>query len=117
MRSLSREAFKTENEKISSQAADYSRKIAELEAQIRKRETESGQENAFVERFSRQAGINELSREVMDEFIQSVHVYAPDRIEIILNYADEFEKIQEQMGFITDSVCEFTEKIKKYFQD
>ena len=67
--------------------------LSELDTQIRRLELETGQENVFVERFSRQIDIRELSKEVVDEFISSIHIHAPDRIEITLNYSDEYEKI------------------------
>ena len=95
---MSREAFLSESEKLSNQVTVYSDKIAELETQIRKLELESEQENTFVERFSKQAFITELSRKVVDEFIQAIYIYAADRVEIILNYADEYELIRAQMG-------------------
>lgn len=59
---------------------------------------ESFQENTFVENFSIQDGIEKLSKEVVDEFIKEIHVYDSDRIEVTLNYADEYLKMQKQMG-------------------
>jgi len=35
-------------------------------------------------------GIAELTQSVVDEFIKEVIVYAPGRVEIVLNYADEY---------------------------
>ena len=96
--SLPIESYKYESEKLSNQIAAYTEKIVELEKQIQRLEMEAGQENAFVERYSTQIFINELSREIVDEFIQAIHVYSPDRIEITLNYIDEFEKIKALMG-------------------
>gem|GEM_PF-3449110 len=92
--SLSREAFLSESGKLSNQVTAYTEKIAELETEIRRLELESGQENVFVERFSKQVNITELSRVIVDEFIEAIHVYASDRIEVTLNYIDEFEKLQ-----------------------
>jgi DNA repair exonuclease SbcCD ATPase subunit len=93
---ISRESYLIESEKLSNQVTAYTEKIADLDEQIRTLEMESGQENVFIERFSRQININELTREIVNEFIQSIHVYAPDRIEITLNYADEFERLSMQ---------------------
>jgi DNA repair exonuclease SbcCD ATPase subunit len=94
---MTREAYQNETEKLSNQVTAYTDKIAELETQIRRLEIESGQENAFVERFSKQVCINELTRVIVDEFIEAIHVYTSDRIEIILNYKDEFERLQNIM--------------------
>jgi DNA invertase Pin-like site-specific DNA recombinase len=91
---MTKEAFQSESENLSNQVKAYTEKIAEFEAQVRVLEMESGQENVFVERFSKQFGITGLSREIIAEFIQAIHIYAPDRIEITLNYADEYEKLQ-----------------------
>jgi hypothetical protein len=38
-------------------------------------------------------GITELTKDVVDEFIKEIRVYSPERIEIIFNYADEYERI------------------------
>ena len=91
---MTRETYQNECEKLSNQVAAYTEKIAELQARICRLEMESGQENVFVERFSKQVFIKELSRAIVEEFIEAIHVYAPDRVEIILNYADEFEKLR-----------------------
>ena len=90
---ISREAYQSESEKLTAQIAAYTEALSELDTQIRRLELETGQENVFVERFSRQLDIRELSKEVVDEFISSIHIHAPDRIEITLNYSDEYEKI------------------------
>jgi DNA invertase Pin-like site-specific DNA recombinase len=89
---LTREAFQTESDKLTEQTAEYIQKITELKAKVFNLEMESGQENTFVERFSKQVGIKELTQEVVNEFIKVIYVYSPDRIEIILNYADEYKK-------------------------
>ena len=94
---ISREVFQVESEKLTEQITAYTEKIVEIEIQIRRLEMESGQENIFVERFSKQACITKLPREIVDEFIQAIYVYTPERIEVVLNYADEFEAIKMQM--------------------
>ncbi len=43
----------------------------------------------------KQIGIQELSHEVVDELIKAVIVHAPDRVEILLNYADEYNMIEQ----------------------
>ncbi len=93
-----REAYQAESEKLTAQTVVYADKISELENQVQTLQQEAGQENTFVERFSKQVGIQELTQAVVDEFIAAVNVYAPDRIEIKLNYADEFDTIVAQTG-------------------
>jgi hypothetical protein len=70
-------------------------KITELETQARTLEIAGQEENVFEKRFSQQVGITELTREVVQEFVQRVNVHAPDRIEVVFNYADEYEKNAE----------------------
>ena len=87
---LSKEAFQAEGESITKQTAMYNDAIAELEAKLKTIESSTGEENIFVERYRKQMGIGELTQSVVDEFINEVIVYAPGRIEIVLNYADEY---------------------------
>jgi DNA invertase Pin-like site-specific DNA recombinase len=90
---ISAEDFQRENEKADEQVKLYAEKIAETEAKILTLEAETGRENVFVERFGKQVGITELTRGIIEEFISEIKVYSPERIEIIFNYADEYEKI------------------------
>ncbi|GHU87728.1 recombinase [Clostridia bacterium] len=90
---LSGEAFQRDTEKADEQANECERKIAELEIRIQELELSTGQENTFVERFSRQVGITELTRPIVEELISVVKVYSPERIEIVFNYADEYAKL------------------------
>jgi hypothetical protein len=95
---LTAEAFQRENEKADELAIERRAKVAELETEIRALESESGKENLFVERYSRQVGLTELTREVVTEFVREVKVYAPDRIEVVFNFADEYAKVMKSMG-------------------
>jgi hypothetical protein len=90
---ISAERFQRENEKADEQAAKSTAKIPGLKARIREFERETGCENVFVERYCKQAGIQELTRAVVVEFISEIKVYAGGRIEIIFNYADEYAKL------------------------
>ena len=90
---VSAERFQRENEKADDLAVKYTAKIPELQARIREIEAETGCENVFVERFSKQVGIQEITRAVVEEFISEIKVYAADRIEITFNYIDEYKKI------------------------
>lgn len=90
---ISAEAFQRENERTDELVSQRTAKIPELQAQIRELEMETGRENVFVERFSKQSGIQELTRAVVEEFISEIKVYAADRIEILFNYDDEYDKI------------------------
>lgn len=98
--SISAEAFQRENEQADDRIVKHTARIPEIQAEILRLESETGRENLFVERFSKQAGITELTKDVVDEFIKEVRVYSPERIEVIFSYADEYERI----AAITDAI-------------
>lgn len=92
---ITREAFQRESEKLTSQITKHEDAIAAYESESKALEMESVRENKYVERFGKQVGIQTLTREVVDEFVKSIYIYAPDRIEIMLNYADEYAHADE----------------------
>jgi seryl-tRNA synthetase len=93
--SISAEAFQSENEQADDRIVKHMARIPEIQDEILRLESETGRENLFVERFSKQVGITELTRAVVEEFISEVRVYSPERIEVIFNYADEYERIAD----------------------
>lgn len=94
-RVISGEEFQHENEKADEHIAKCAERINKAQSRIREFEAETGCENLFVERFSGQMSLHELTREVVEEFISEITIYATDRIEIIFNFADEYAKIAE----------------------
>jgi hypothetical protein len=90
---ISAEAFQRENEQADDRIAKHTAKIPEIQDEILRLESETGRGNHFVERFRKQVGITELTRAVVEEFISEVRVYSPERIEVIFNYADEYERV------------------------
>jgi DNA repair exonuclease SbcCD ATPase subunit len=88
-RIISSEAFQCEHEKANERATKYVAKISTLQARIQKLEAETG-ENLFIERFSRQAGLQELTRGIVEELISEIKVYAADHIEVVFSFADEY---------------------------
>ena len=94
----SKESFQSDSDKLSSQLAAYEAKIAELEFERRDLELQSGEAKAFVERHIQYMGITELTREALDIFVKVVRVYAADRIEVVLNFADEYKMMAKKMG-------------------
>jgi hypothetical protein len=91
--SVTAEAFQRENEQADDRIAKHTARIPEIQAEILRLESETGRENLFIERFSKQVGITELTKDVVDEFIKEIRVYSPERIEVIFNYADEYERV------------------------
>ena len=94
----SKDSFQSESEKLSEQVAAYETKIIELEAERKRLELQSDDTDSFVERHIRYTGIKELTREVLNIFVKMVHVYAADRIEVVLNFADEYKRVAKQVG-------------------
>jgi hypothetical protein len=90
---ITAEGFQHGNEAIDDQVNALNAKIEEMNREILALETETGQENVFVERFSKHVGITELTRAVVEEFISEIKVYSPERIEIVWSYADEYAKL------------------------
>lgn len=90
--SITREAYQRESEKLALEISQNDAEIAELEKQSLELRMDSYDTNTFVDRFNTLTGIDTLTWEIVDEFIDSVNVYSPDRIEIALNYADDYAK-------------------------
>jgi hypothetical protein len=95
---MSKEAFQRESDKLTEQVSVYEIKIAELETERKKLELQTGEADMFVEQHMEFAGITELAREVLDIFVKEVRVYAADRIEVVMNFADEYKRMAEQLG-------------------
>ena len=93
MGNVTSDAFKDEIEKSDMHIQRCEAQISELQKQVLIFEIEVGRENAFVERFSKQVGLQELTRTIVDELIFEVKIYSSDNIEIIFNFVDEYEKI------------------------
>jgi hypothetical protein len=91
---VTRDIYQKESKKLTARIADDENAIAALEADIQKLEMESGRENLFVERYGKLVNIQSLTPELINELVKEIRVYTPDRVEIMLNYADEFEKLQ-----------------------
>lgn len=72
--------------------------ISELEAQIKYLNTQADvlrdgePENHFILLFRPHEQIENLTREIVDGLIETIRVYAPDRIEIRWKYQDDYKK-------------------------
>jgi hypothetical protein len=91
---ITREAYQAESKRLTSRIAADESAIAAVEAAIQQLETESARENIYVERFGKLTNIQSLTAELIKELVKEIRVYTPDRIEIVMNYADEFEKLK-----------------------
>jgi sugar-specific transcriptional regulator TrmB len=95
---MSKDVFQRESDKLSEQVLVYENKITELESERKKLELQSGEADMFVERYIQYTGITKLTRDVLDVFVKVVNVYATDRIEVVLNFADEYKRVAERVG-------------------
>ncbi|QIB69605.1 recombinase family protein [Aminipila butyrica] len=77
---------------IRRQLAKTETQIAELETALRVSYAESHPPYAILEEAKGCEGVTELSKEIADELIDSLYVYGSGVIEIVWNYADEYEK-------------------------
>jgi hypothetical protein len=97
---LSREKFQSESAQITEQVAAYEMKADDLEAEARKLELVSDSGGAMTERLCKLTGIVELTPEILAEFVQRINVYAPDRIDVVFNFADPMGQISSTQSQI-----------------
>jgi len=90
---LSGEGFQHEFEKADDQISKNTDRIPELLEQINRLKSNTGRENVFVEQYDKLSGLQEPNRKVVEDFIAEIKVYSPERIEVVFNSADKYEKI------------------------
>ena len=89
--SISKEKFQSESEELSKQVNAYESKAAEMTNKIKTVENDT--ESKLTQRLTQLSGINELTRELVLEFVTIIKVYTPERIEITWKYGDIFEQM------------------------
>jgi len=85
------------------QRASFNKEIEETKNKINKLETDyelqslksKESENQFVEHFKGKQEIKELSRELVDELVDSIYVFGENRIEIVWKFSDNYDRILE----------------------
>jgi predicted small metal-binding protein len=86
-----REIYNQEIEQTSSQ-------ISKLEADYELQKLKNKEsENQFVEHFKKKQEIEELSRDLVNKLVDSIYVFGENQIEIVWNFADDYEKILEMI--------------------
>ena len=88
---ISKDKFQIESEALSKQIIAYGEKVAELNANLESmvNDTEPKPNRQQI----KLSGINELSRELVLEFVTEIKVHTPERIEIIWKFGDVFTAI------------------------
>jgi DNA invertase Pin-like site-specific DNA recombinase len=90
--SISRERFQADSEQLNNQVSSYEAKIKDLKIQME--EKPSDNVNKLAASLQGLSGIQELTRELVVEFISEIKVHTPECIEIIWKYGDVFEQMQ-----------------------
>ena len=73
-------------------------RIAEIEARLDNMNQDGGLDNRFVEAFRKYGGAEEISEETLSEVLDCVLVYPDNRLEIIWNFQDEYERLLKEIG-------------------
>jgi len=67
--------------------------IEELESALEDTGTDGQLQNRFVSSFQKYRDVGKLSEEIVDDVLDKVIVYPGERLEIVWNYQDDFEKL------------------------
>ena len=84
---ISKDAYVVAKELFNDEESELSGRIRVLESEI---ELQKNPKNEFVEHFKGKQRIEELSRELVAELVDSIYVFDENRIEIVWNFADEY---------------------------
>ena len=95
--SITKEKFQSSSEAFTKQVAAYEDKIVELTKKAEAMQTDSV--SKIVKRLTQLSGIEELTRELVLEFVSEIKVYSPEHIEITWHYGDAFEQMLQGEGF------------------
>ena len=78
--------------------------IQTLETTAKQYESGVGRENAFLASFRKYGTITELTRPMLLELVKEIRVYDKDRIEIELNFRDEYAMLMEYLELNRNTV-------------
>ncbi|WP_369283662.1 recombinase family protein [Oscillibacter sp. GMB15532] len=87
---LDRDSYISEKMDTVEQITKTDAQIAELGIALQSSYQKNRQPCSMVERFKRYEGFTELSKEMVDELIDSIYIYGSERIEIVWNNVDEY---------------------------
>jgi len=90
-RSITKNRFQTDSETLTKQVTAYEDKVEELSVKLIT--TENDTETKLTKRLIELSGIEELTRELVLEFVTEIKVYTPERIEITWRYGDVFQQL------------------------
>ena len=88
-----KDTYLIERENVDQLIAGKTTTINEMADKKSKLIKKSGADNRFISTFSKYEFVSEVTRELVDELVESINVFEPNRIEITFNFADDYEKV------------------------
>ena len=101
---LTQQEFVTIKAKLSEKIEKLDHAIQNLEDTAKQYESGVDQENAFLTNFRKYGTITELTRPMLMELVKEIRVYDKDRVEIELNFRDEFTHLIEYLEINRKSI-------------
>lgn len=101
---LSQQEFLTIKANLSEKIEKLDGSIQNLEATAVQYESGVDSENAFLANFRKYGTITELTRPMLLELVKEIRVYDENRVEIELNFRDEFAQLMEYLELNKDTV-------------
>lgn len=99
---LDRDSYISEKTDIGKQIAEMDAGIAELEIALQRSYQKNSQPCSIIESFKRYEGFTELTKEMVDELIDSIYIYGNEKIEIVWNHMDEYMRLVQ---YVEKGVC------------
>ena len=93
-RVISRDVFQSKSRNLSERGLRYESSISLLEAEVLELENRLPNEtdSLAIERYNKLGGITELTKELVGELVQEIHVYSSEQIEIVWRYGNLFAR-------------------------
>ncbi len=95
---LDRDSYISEKEDTGKQIAKTDARMAELEMALQSSYQKNSQPCSIIESFKRYEEVTELSKEMVDELIDSIYIYGSKKIEIVWNHMDELYEVYSVVG-------------------
>ncbi|HWR28689.1 MAG TPA: recombinase family protein [Negativicutes bacterium] len=95
---LDRDSYISQKDDISNQLAETDVRIGELEAALQRNYQENERPCSIIESFKRYEGFTALSKEMVDELIDSIYIYGSQKIEMVWNHMDAYLRLVKCVG-------------------
>lgn len=92
---ITREEYLEYKQKYENDIERLKLNIERLQNEKQKYENQKQSSNKWIEKFKKQKGITELSREIMMELIDCIYVHDNGNITIRFKFEDEFKRCQD----------------------